>query len=561
MADTKTPVPPRFHKEGLYFVPLGGAGEIGMNLNLYRYEGKWLMVDLGITFGNDTTPGVDVILPDPSFIEELKADLVGLVITHAHEDHLGAVPYLWPDLECPVYATPFSAEFLRHKLREDDLVGEVPLTEIPLGGRFTVGPFDLEFISTTHSIPEPNHLAIRTKSGVILHTADWKLDPEPLVGKPADLDALRRLGDEGVLAMVGDSTNIFSDKHSGSEGDVRRSMIELFGRFKTGRIAVACFASNIARMESIAVAAKANGRDVALVGRSLWRMHDTAKACGYLKDAPKFLTDEEGAHLPRDKVLFICTGSQGEPRAALKRIASDSHPHVSLSKGDVVIFSSRIIPGNERSILQLQNQIAALGAKMITSRDALVHVSGHPGADEVRTLYELTRPRISLPVHGEFMHLDEHSSVARDMGVKQVVTITNGYVVRLDGPEPEVVGHVPTGRLALDGDRLIPLDSEVVRDRKRIGFNGAVVVSLVLDGKGRLMGEPRISARGLLDAEEDADDLDDLLDLVSDAVNGMRPADRRDDYPVEETVRVAVRRAFRQSQGRRPVTDIHVLRV
>jgi ribonuclease J len=560
MADQTQPVPPRFQKEGLYFIPLGGAGEIGMNLNLYRYKGKWLMVDLGITFGNDSTPGVDVILPDPSFIEERKDDLVGLVITHAHEDHLGAVSYLWPYLECPVYATPFSAEFLRHKLREDDMVDEVPLTEIPLGSRFQVGPFDLEFISTTHSIPEPNHLAIRTESGAILHTADWKLDPEPLVGQPADLDALKRLGDEGVLAMVGDSTNIFSEKPSGSEGDVRRSLIDLFGGL-TGRIAVACFASNIARMGSIAVAAQANGREVALVGRSLWRMHDTAKACGYLKDAPRFLTDEEGAYLPRDKVVFICTGSQGEPRAALKRIAGDSHPHVTLSKGDVVIFSSRIIPGNERSILQVQNQIAALGVRMITAKDAFVHVSGHPGAEEVRTLYELTRPRVSLPVHGEFMHLDHHSEVAREMGVQHVVTITNGHVVRLDGDAPELVGEVPTGRLALDGDRLLPMDSEVVRDRKRIGFNGAVVVSLALDAKGRLMGEPRISARGLLDPEEDAEDLDDLRDLVCDAVNAMRPQDRRDDYPVEETVRLAVRRAFRQSQGRRPVTDIHVLRV
>ncbi|MGB1025724.1 MAG: ribonuclease J, partial [Rhodospirillaceae bacterium] len=295
-----TDLPPDFTKEGLYFLPLGGAGEIGMNLNLYRYQGKWLMVDLGITFGNEgQTPGVDVILPDPGFIEERRDDLVGLVITHGHEDHLGAVPYLWPWLSCPVYASPFTAEFLRRKLREEDLQDEVPIHEIPLQGRFSIGPFDLQLITTTHSIPEPNHLAIRTEAGTILHTADWKLDPEPLVGAPADLDGLKRLGEEGVLAMVGDSTNIFTKGSAGSEGEVRRSLAALFGQFDR-RIAVACFASNIARMESIALAAQANGREVALVGRSLWRMHDTAKACGYLQDAPPFLKDEEGAYLPPD---------------------------------------------------------------------------------------------------------------------------------------------------------------------------------------------------------------------------------------------------------------------
>ncbi|ABC22371.1 ribonuclease J [Rhodospirillum rubrum] len=560
MADNSPPVPPRFEKNALYFVPLGGAGEIGMNLNLYAHQGKWLMVDLGVTFGNETTPGVDIILPDPSFIEERKGDLVGLVLTHAHEDHVGAVAYLWPYLECPVYATPFTAEFLRHKLREEGIEPDVKLIEIPLGGRFTVGPFDIEMITTTHSIPEPNHLAIRTTAGTVLHTADWKFDPEPLVGPPADEAALRRLGDEGVLAMVGDSTNIFTEGHSASEGDVRRSMIDLFARFQ-GRIAVGCFASNIARMETIALAAKANGREVALVGRSLWRMMETARTCGYLKGCPAFLGDEEAAKLPRDKVVYICTGSQGEPRAALKRIASGSHPYVSLSAGDVVIFSSRVIPGNERSILQLQNQLVEMGVKLITSRDAMVHVSGHPGAEEVRSLYGMVRPSIALPVHGEFLHLDHHADVARDLGVAHVVRITNGAVVRLDGAEPTVVGKVPFGRLALDGDRLLQIDCEIIRDRKRMGYNGSVAVSLAIDDKGKLLGTPKISARGLLDPEDDADEVADLTNRVRGAVNAVRPADRKDDAAVAEAVRLAVRRVFRQGQNRRPVTDIHVLRV
>ncbi|GEO82148.1 ribonuclease J [Pararhodospirillum oryzae] len=560
MAEPVLPIPPRFDADALYFVPLGGAGEIGMNLSLYGTKGRWLMVDLGITFGNESTPGVEVIVPDTSFIEERRDDLVGLVLTHAHEDHLGAVPYLWPFLECPVYATPFAAEFLRHKLREEGLNGDVELVEVAQGERFQVGPFDLELVPTPHSIPEASHLIVRTDHGVTFHTADWKHDPEPLVGNPVDEERLRRLGDEGVHAVVGDSTNIFNKDHTGSEGEVRRSLIELFGRYH-GRIAVACFASNIARLESIAVAARANGREVALVGRSLWRMHDTARACGYLTEAPRFLTDEEGAYLPRDKVVYVCTGSQGEPRAALRRIAYDSHPHVTLGSGDVVIFSSRIIPGNERPVLDVQNRLASLGVSIVTSRDALVHVSGHPGAQDVRNLYTWLKPRIVMPVHGERLHLDEHAAEARALGIETVLSTLNGQVVRLDGSDPGVVGAVPVGRFAVDGERLIPLDSEVVRDRRRMAVGGAVVVSLAVDERGRLAAEPRLAARGLLDPKEDAEDLEDMIEVVRGAVASVRPADRGRDEVLEEAVRVAVRRAFRQSQSRRPVTDVHVLRV
>jgi ribonuclease J len=333
----------------LHFLPLGGSGEIGMNLNLYEYGGKWLMVDLGVTFADDGVPGVEVMMADPRFIVERRRDLVGLVLTHAHEDHLGAVQYLWPELRCPIWATPFTAAFLRRKLTETDFADEVEIHIIPMGSRFQVGPFDCELVTLTHSIPEPNGLAIRTPAGTVFHTGDWKIDPQPLVGDVTDDRRLRAIGEEGVLALIGDSTNAIRAGESGSEASVRETLIELFRNYDS-RIAVACFASNVARVESIAVAAKASGRHTALVGRSLWRIHDTAKETGYLRDLPPFIDERDAGFLPRDKVVMICTGSQGEPRAALTRIAHDDHPHIVLEKGDTVVFSSRTIPGNERAV-------------------------------------------------------------------------------------------------------------------------------------------------------------------------------------------------------------------
>ncbi|HER20280.1 MAG TPA: ribonuclease J, partial [Chromatiales bacterium] len=376
----------RLGPKDLVFVPLGGAGEIGMNLNLYGHAGKWLMVDLGITFGDDSTPGIEIIMPDPAFIAERRDDLAGLVLTHAHEDHLGAVHWLWPQLRCPIYATPFTAAVLRRKLAEAGLEREATITEVPMSGRFEVGPFALELVTLTHSIPEPNAVVIRTGAGTVLHTGDWKLDPDPLVGPTADEKALMRAGEEGVLAMVCDSTNVLVPGTSGSEAEVRENLVELVGRMEN-RVAVAAFASNVARVETICRAAEAHGRRIALVGRSLKRIVEAAQETGYLTDLPPFLPEADVGYLPRDEVLLICTGSQGEPRSALSRIADDDHPDVVLEAGDTVIFSSREIPGNERSIGRLQNKLASLGIDIVTARDEFVHVSGHPARDELVQMY------------------------------------------------------------------------------------------------------------------------------------------------------------------------------
>ena len=378
-------------RDELLFLALGGAGEIGMNLNLYGHAGKWLMVDLGITFGDESTPGVEVIMPDISFIKERVGDLVGLVLTHAHEDHIGAVPYLWPQLKCPLYATPFTASVLRRKLEEAGLAKEAPITLIPMSGKVSLAPFEVELITLTHSIPEPNAVVIRTPLGAVLHTGDWKLDPTPLVGEATDEAALRKLGDGGVLAMVCDSTNVFVEGASGSEADVRDSLREVIGKLND-RVAVGCFASNVARLETITRVAMEHGRQVALIGRSMWRMVASAQENGYLTDLPEFIQEHDVGYFPRDKILMICTGSQGEPRSALARIARKEHPHVTLEPGDTVVFSSRTIPGNEKSIAQLQNDLTRQDVRVITDREEDIHVSGHPARDELIEMYQMIRP-------------------------------------------------------------------------------------------------------------------------------------------------------------------------
>ncbi|HLJ65210.1 MAG TPA: ribonuclease J, partial [Stellaceae bacterium] len=475
----------------LAFLALGGVGEIGMNLSLYGYAGRWLMVDCGISFADETLPGIDVVMPDPEFIAERVNELDALIVTHAHEDHIGAIPYLWPRLRCPVYATPFTASVLRQKLLEAGLEHQVPITEIPMSGKFTVGPFEVELITLTHSIPEPNAVVIRTPVGTVLHTGDWKFDRDPLVGPVSDMAALRHLGEEGVLAMICDSTNALRPGESGSEADVRASLIELVGKAEE-RVVVACFASNVARLHSAAAAAAAHDRHVALVGRSLWRIEHAARETGYLEGVPQFLTDEEAAYLPRDKVLLICTGSQGEPRSALARIAGDEHPHIVLEEGDTVIFSSRVIPGNERTIGKLQNALAGLGCAIVTDSDALVHVSGHPAQDELQLMYQMVRPRIAVPVHGEARHLLAQARLAAECQVPQTLVTRNGEMLRL-GPGPgAVIGEVKVGRLVVDGKALLQAGGEAVRSRQRMIFNGTALATVVVDHAGTLMAPPRI---------------------------------------------------------------------
>ncbi len=531
-----------------------------MNLNLYGHRGKWLMVDLGISFADDTMPGLDVIMPDPTFIREQRDNLVGLVVTHAHEDHLGAIQYLWPELRCPVYCTPFAASVLRAKLYERQLANDVPIHEIPMGGRFTLGPFDVEFVTVTHSIPEPNAIAIRTSAGLVVHSGDWKLDPAPIVGAVADEARLRALGDEGVLALVGDSTNALVPGRSGSEAQVRAALTELLGGFEN-RIAVTCFATNVARLESIAVAAAANNRHVALVGRSLWRINEAARANGYLAGVPAFLTEHDAGYLPRDKLVMICTGSQGEPRSALARIAGGDHPQVTLERGDTVVFSSREIPGNEQAIGRIQNQLVNRGVEIVTADNAFVHVSGHPAQDELVQMYQWVRPQVAVPIHGEQRHQLAHAKLAQSCQVPHGIIASNGDVVRLAPGMVEVVAQVHAGRWAIDGKRLTPLDTGLMRARNRMVHNGAAVATLVMNTKGELVTAPQVAVMGLLDSEADHDALLDVVDAVREAIAAMSKSARQDDALVKDAARIAVRRCFNISHGKKPVTEVHLVRV
>jgi ribonuclease J len=552
----------RYRADRLLFVPLGGSGEIGMNLNLFGYAGKWLMVDLGITFGGEEHAGVDIIMPDPTFITERRDDLVALVLTHAHEDHLGAVPYLWPRLECPVYATGFAASVLRRKLNDVGLAKRVPIHEYRAGDRLRLPPFDVEPIYITHSIPEPMALAIRTPVGTVLHTGDWKFDAAPVLGPMTDEAGLRRVGGEGVLALIGDSTNALVPGESGSEEDVYRNLVAAIGECRQ-RVAVGCFASNIGRLQSIARAAARNDRHVGLVGRSLWRMTESARENGYLTDTPPFVDETEAGYIPREKLVLICTGSQGEPRSALARIAADQHPHIVLEEGDTVIFSSRTIPGNERAILTLHNGLAKLGVVVVTAEDRPVgkggpiHVSGHPARGELARMYQFVRPRIAVPVHGEARHLKAHAELARSCQVVHALVPENGAVVELDPDNPRVIDHVQAGRLALDGERLVAMDSPVVRARGRMLFNGAVVATVVVDRKGRVVGEPQLSAPGLIDLELDADLVEDVIDAIASAVGKARGDDDR----LREAALQALKRAIKAATGKRPTADVHLVRV
>jgi ribonuclease J len=545
---------------GLYFLPLGGSGEIGMNLNLYRYGGKWLMVDLGVTFGDDSMPGVDVVAPDPSFIVENREDLLGLVLTHAHEDHLGAVPYLWPLLRCPIYATGFTASFLRRKLAETDFAREVPLHTIEQGSTLKLGDFEIELLHITHSIPEPNALAIRTPAGTVLHTGDWKLDPAPVLGPVTDEAAFRRVGSEGVLALVGDSTNAIKDGESGSEESAYHGIAKLV-KEAPKRVVVACFASNVARLESIARAAREAGRECALIGRSLWRIYESARENGYLSDIPPFLSESDAGYVPRERIVLICTGSQGEPRSALARIAADDHPHIVLEEGDWALFSSRAIPGNEKPIGTMQNRLMRLGVKVITDRDAPIHVSGHPCRDELAAMYHWIRPRVSIPVHGEHLHMTAHAELARACQVPFALVPENGQIIRLDLPDgPVVVEHVQAGRWAVDGGRLLPMDGAVVRGRAKLLWNGAVVATVVIDRKGRLMADPKVSAPGLIDPDDPDDELaEDLVEAVRGAV--AKQPDKAPDGAIAEAARRAARKLVSQRLGKKPAVDVHVVRI
>ena len=542
----------------LIFVPLGGSNEIGMNMNLYHFAGKWIIVDLGISFGDDTMPGVDVLVPDPSFIESQRENLLGIVATHGHEDHIGAIPHLWERLRCPVFATPFTASLIRKKLIEKGIIEKVKLVEIHSSSKFEVGPFKLELISLTHSIPEPNGLVVECGEQIIWHTGDWKLDPDPQVGQPGDMEALKRLASRGVTAMVSDSTNAHMLGTTGSEGDLLNSLETLFSEYPK-KIGVACFASNVARLRTIAVAAKKNDRHVALVGRSLWRMYEVAKENGYLLDIPDFISEKDVGFLPDDKVVVVCTGSQGEPRAALSRIADDSHPEISLADGDVVIFSSRQIPGNEKAISRLQNKLLNRGVKIITDQDHYVHVSGHPAHDEVVFMYQTIKPDIAIPVHGEKKHLRANALIAESCQIPQILIPDNGNVIRLCSGKAEVIADVKTDALVVDGKQLTPLTSQTIKDRNKLLHNGSIFASIVLASDGLCDGPPVVTCIGVGAGIQVV--LDQQLEaLICDGIETLSPAERVIDETVIRACTKAIKSFCRGQLGKSPTISIHIIR-
>ncbi len=549
-------------KDELQFLPLGGAGEVGMNLNLYGYgpvgNEKWLMIDLGVTFNNGALPGIDVLMPNINFIERRKDRLLAIVLTHAHEDHIGAVQYLWPKLRCPIYATPFTISVLNRKLASTNFANEVEINEVPLGARFLVGPYDLEFINMNHSIPEPSAIAIRTPLGTVLHTGDWKFDPNPIVGKPADEEALRCIGEEGTLALVCDSTNVFTSGQSASEASIFNNLKKIIASSK-GQVAVACFATNVARLQTIARAAVCNDRNVVLAGRSLKRITDAANENGYLLDCPEFLSEEDAGYLPDDKTLIICTGSQGEPRAALARIAENNHPRIELNPGDTLIFSSRIIPGNEHAINELQAKFVRRGVHVITSKNAMIHVSGHPARDEMTRMYHYIKPQLSIPVHGELKHLREHAELARSCQVPHVIVNENGGIVRIAPGTPEIIDQFQVGRLATDGNSLIPIDSEIIKSRTRVMWHGFAVVTVILN-RGNVDTEMPISTVGLI--EEDNDPiLEQIRFAVKEAINILNPGAKEiENHAISEAARIAARRTFHSLFGKRPPVRVHLVR-
>ena len=547
-------------KDDLLFLPLGGCGEIGMNLNLYCCDGNWLMVDLGMTFAGENLPGIDLIFPDPAFIVGKRRNLLGLVLTHGHEDHIGAVPYLWPQLGCPIYATPFTAELVRRKLAERDLLDAADIREMELGASFEVGPFAISYIALAHSIAEGNALKIETRHGLIFHTGDWKLDEEAIIGTPASGEELSALGDEGVLAMIGDSTNVFNPRASGSETAVAKSLKKIVGQ-KTGRVVVTTFASNVARLQTVGRIASETGRRLALLGRSMRRVYEAARATGYLREFPEVLDEKQIMDVPRDKLLVLTTGCQGEPRAALNRIVTGDFRSLTLSPNDTVIFSSKIIPGNEHPISALINRLVLDDVEVITEHDAFVHVSGHPGQPELRDMYGWIRPQIAIPVHGEARHIKRHAELAKEVGVPRTLRPLNGDVIRLAPDGPQLVDQVPTGRLVLDGEKVLSISSEPIAERRRMLFAGHLGVSLALNGKGNLIVPAALVARGIPGWADDCALEEDVRRAVAETLAALGRRNLLDDLVVEEAVRIAVRRVLRQDTGKKPVTVVRVLRI
>ena len=544
----------------LIFLPLGGSGEIGMNVNLYGCRGKWIMCDLGMTFADPTLPGVELVLPDLQFIEDRRDDLLGVLLTHGHEDHIGAIPYLAADLGAPLYATPFTAGLIRRKLEEEGLLGEVKLHVVPMGGTVELGPFRAKWVALAHSIPEGNALVIDTPHGRLFHTGDWKLDDKPLLGDPASAAELTAIGDnggKGTLALIGDSTNVFNAEPSGSESQVFDGLMQVVKNRRRGRVIVTTFASNAARLHTLGEVAKASGRRLVMAGRSLERIVQVAKGSGYLKDFPEPMSWEAASNARPESLLIVVTGTQGEPQAALARMADGTHP-IKLEAGDLVVYSSKQIPGNEMAIGRVQNALAARGIEIIGDRQAHVHVSGHPGRPELQAMYGWIRPQISVPVHGERRHMEEHARLARQWGVPDAIVPVNGSAIRLAPNGPQVVSHEPAGRLVLDGDVILPADGATINNRRKIAHNGLLVVTLVLDRRGGLAADARVLAKGV-PVEEDEEAF--LSEAADAAETTFAKIGAKDERRLVDELKVAVRRVARQWTGKKPPTEVQIVRI
>jgi ribonuclease J len=549
----------------LVFAPLGGVGEIGMNLSIYGLGNErrrtWLAVDFGVSFAGDDLPGIDLIFPDIDYLIEERRNLVGIVLTHAHEDHFGALIDLWPRLKVPIYATPFTAALLEAKRQGEPGAPEIPVNVVALGSRFPVGPFDIELVTVAHSIPESNALIIRTPAGIVLHTGDWKLDPTPTLGPPTDEAKLRALGEEGVLALVGDSTNATREGRSPSEADVARTLAELIVQSR-GRVAVTTFASNVARLRAVALAARAAEREVIVVGRAMERVVQVARETGYFEGIQDFRSTDTYGYLPPDKVVALCTGSQGEPRAALARIAQDEHPEVTLARGDRVIYSSRTIPGNEKAVGRVINGLVGQGVEVITDRTHLVHVSGHPRRAELADMLAWVRPQIVIPVHGEPLHLAEHAALARQVGVPKTILCRDGDLVRLGPGEAGIIDEIPVGRLYQDGSLLVNAEARTVPDRRRLGFAGIVSVALAISDRGEFAADPEIALTGLPDTDAEGRSIADVTSTaIIDAFENLPRPRRRDPEAVAEAIRRAVRATIGAQWGKKPLCHVHVLTV
>ena len=550
-------------KDELLFCPLGGSGEIGMNMNLFAYgkpgEHKWIMVDIGVTFADDTLPGIDLIYPDPGFIVDKKENLLGIVLTHAHEDHIGAIAHLWPQLKCKIFATPFTSVLIKEKFKEKNIDITSYLNVVQLNGIIELDPFKIEYITLTHSILEPNGLRIETPAGVILHTGDWKIDQEPLIGDKINSNRLKEIGNEGVLAMICDSTNVFSMGKAGSELDVRKSMLNIMSSLKK-RIIIASFASNVARLETAFYCAEKTGRQISLVGRSMHRIFKAAKQCGYLKDVIDPIDAREAKNISREKIVYLCTGSQGEPMAALMRIANYTHPDVFIEKDDAVIFSSKIIPGNEKKLYKLHNQLVKEGIEVISEENEFVHVSGHPNREDLKEMYEWVKPQCTIPVHGEHRHMIEHVKFANEMKVPNPVQVENGDIVKLYPGKPHVFDKAPSGRLYLDGNISIDEDSQSIKDRKNLSANGYIEATILITPKGNIHKSPLLTFRGI-----PIDDTDEFVygleDVIEETTKSFKLGSKKQEHNLIDALKIACRKFSKEKTGKKPVTNINLVKI